>query len=394
MKSSRHDLPNHQFKSAGQSHRAEDFANVAQSLARRTSIRVAAAVTALSLLTAESAGAYDITDKFSVRGVLAGAYQYEGADHRGSGALPFQPELSFRPTKTDEFVAKLGFAVDNAINDTTPFTLAPWGADLENDVKDINGRNRDYLLTAWYKHTFTFDESTSLGFSGGLIDSTDYIDENAYANDEFTQFMNEVFINAPTAFLPSYDLGGSLELGAGSFSARGVVMNVGENDDGNNYWFYGVQLGYTAQTSLGEGNYRLMIDGTNKNFLDPQGLKKETLLGVTLSLDQGLGETFGVFARFGWQQDNAAVDFDGLYSGGLSILGAVWGRPQDNLGIGYSYLSGGNGDVGRAHVFEIYARFVVNSYVALTADLQYMNEKRTTGDVDGWIPGIRLVAEF
>ena len=100
--------------------------------------------------------AYDITDKFSIGGVLSGAYQYQGVDgddNKGRGAIPFQPEFSFRPTEQDEIFTGFGFGAGNGLNGVTDFNLAPWAADLEDDVKDINGRNRDYLLTVWYKHT-------------------------------------------------------------------------------------------------------------------------------------------------------------------------------------------------------------------------------------------------
>lgn len=67
-------------------------------------------------------------------------------------AASIQPEASFRPTENDLFSFKLGFGAGNGLKATDPdkpsFALAPWAADLEDDVKDINGRNRDYLLTA------------------------------------------------------------------------------------------------------------------------------------------------------------------------------------------------------------------------------------------------------
>ena len=151
---------------------------------------------------------YDLTDKFSIGGVMSGAYQQQwvdGDDNLGRGALPFQPEFSFRPTEQDEFFVNFGFATGNGLNGKTDFNLAPWAADLEDDVKDINGRNRDYLLTAWYKHTFDLGEDNALGLTGGIIDATAYIDENAYANDEYTQFMNEALVNASNGFAPSYD---------------------------------------------------------------------------------------------------------------------------------------------------------------------------------------------
>jgi porin len=155
--------------------------------------------------------AHDITDKLSIGGILAGVYQYQdlnNGDSLGRGALTFQPWLSFRPTGNDEIFAKFGFAAGNGLNDITPFNLLPWAADLEDDVKNINGRNRDYLLTAWYEHTFRLAENHALGLTGGLIDGPDYLDENAFSNDEYTQFMNKVLVNSSQGSLASYDLGG------------------------------------------------------------------------------------------------------------------------------------------------------------------------------------------
>ncbi len=235
----------------------------------------------------------------------------------------------------------------------------------------------------------------TLELSGGLIDATDYLDENAYANDEYTQFMNEVFVNGPNAFFPSYDIGGAFGWDIGPFALRAVVMNVGENDDGNNYTFFGVQLSYTMSTPLGDGAYRLIVDGTTEAFLNPAGTDKEMLGGLTLSFDQQLGEIVGVFLRLGWQRDDAAIDFEVLYSGGVNISGALWRRSRDNIGLGYAYLDGGNTGIDHAHVFEIYVRIVLNDDVAFTADLQYMDEDvvRSSGP-KGWMPGFRVTAEF
>jgi hypothetical protein len=238
-------------------------------------------------------------------------------------------------------------------------------------VKDINGRSRDYLLTAWYKHTFTFGGGVSLALTGGIIDATDYLDENAFANDEFTQFMNEALVNAPNAFLSSYDIGGAVELEYGAFSLKGVGMNVGENDDGNNYNFYGVQLGYTLSTTFGEGNYRVTGSFASREFLDPAGETKESR--------------------------KAAVDFKDLYSGGINISGKLWGREQDNAGVGYAYLRGGNTGLDRTQVGEGYVSFGLNDYLALSVNVQYMDDAYEPGagdDASGWIFGIRMTAEF
>ncbi|NNL76729.1 MAG: porin, partial [Desulfobacterales bacterium] len=214
-------------------------------------------------------------------------------------AVLFQSSrISFRPTANDEIFTKFGFAAGNGLNDVTDFNLSPWAASLEDDVKDINGRNRDYLLTAWYKHVFEFGESNALSLTGGIIDSTDYVDANAYANDEYTQFMNEALVNAPSGFSPSYDIGGVLEWAFGNWTIKGVGMNIGENNDGNGYNFFAAQMGYMVNTSFGEGNYRLISQATTKEFLNENG-SKERLKAVFISFDQQLGKIFGAWIRFG-----------------------------------------------------------------------------------------------
>jgi porin len=337
----------------------------------------------------------------SVGGVLAGAWQYlevneDGVNDGPKAAVPFQPEVSFRPYENSELFAKFGFAAGNGLNNKSPFALTIWAADLEDDVKDINGRNRDYLLTAWARHTFEFSESNRLGFSFGIIDSTDYVDENAYANDEFNQFLNEAFVNAPTGNFVSYDIGGVAQWAFGNFSANGLIMDVGQNDDGNNYQFYALQLAYLLETGLGEGNYRLTGSLTSDNFFNADGDDNdEALSSLTLSFDQQLGKIFGAFLRLGIQDDAAAITWEKLYSGGLNISGAIWGRQQDNIGVGVAYLDDGNTDVDSSLVCEGYVRFVLNEMFAATADFQYLADD-VSGDQNpnGWVGSIRLTAEF
>ena len=352
----------------------------------------------LSLFQGKVSG-YDINDKLSIGGVLAGAYQYQwtdGDDDQGGGAVPFQPDFSFRPTEKDEIFAKFGFAAGNGLNGVTAFNLAPWAADLEDDVKDINGSNRDFLLTAWYEHEFEFSEKHSLGLTGGIIDATQYIDENAYANCQYTQFMNQALVNGPNSFAPSYDIGGAVDWEIGDWTITGVGMNVSENDEGENYNFFGAQIEYEVDTSLGEGHYRLIIEATSNDFLNNEG-EEESRGAVFLSFDQELGEIFGVWIRFGWQDDKAIIDYDDLYSGGVNITGKWYGREEDNIGIGYAYLGGDHvSDIEDTQVAEIYWRLVLNDYFALTADLQYMKDEYITeaDDVKGFILGLRGVVEF
>ena len=344
-----------------------------------------------------------ILGKLSLGGLIAGVGQYQSVDdaagfeNTGRGAVVFQPEIGFDLTDVDEVFTKFGFTAGNALNDATvsPFIFAPWAADLEADVKDINGRNRDYLLTAWYKHTFLFSEKNTLGITGGLIDATDYLDENDYANDEFTQFMNAVLANAAHGFAPSYDMGGVVEWEFAQFILKGVAMSVGENDNGRSYQFYGANMGYAVDTTLGEGHYRVNVEWTSKDFNNLAGDTLESKQCVILSFDQQLGDILGAWMRFGWQKDDAAILVKELYSGGLDINGRLWKREQDNIGIGYAYIGGGNQGLDNAYVFETYVRFLLNDFFAITADMQYQDNKMKQGDSpSGIIYGARCVVEF
>jgi high affinity Mn2+ porin len=58
---------------------------------------------------------------------------------------------------------------------------------------------------------------------------------------------------------------------------------------------------------------------------------------VSLNLQQQVTDTVGVFARAGWADGSVEpwdfTDIDRTVSGGVSIKGKQWGRPDDTVGI-------------------------------------------------------------
>ena len=145
----------------------------------------------LAFLAHSASLAYDLNDNFSISGVLATTPQCQALEssHTGlndtcKGAMPFQLEMSLRPNEHNEFYMKLDFGIDNGVNEVSHWVLAPWAADLEDDIREINGSSHDHLLAAWYKHSYDFKDESTLGVTVGILDSTDYLDSNQYANDE------------------------------------------------------------------------------------------------------------------------------------------------------------------------------------------------------------------
>lgn len=350
--------------------------------------------------------AYDLSDYFSIEGTLTGVSQHAELDNAfdedgneisdtGRGAVVIDIGANFHPTEHDEFQLVYSFAEGEAINGLDAFTLAPFADDLEEDLSDINSSDRYNLLEAWYKHTFEFNAATSLGITAGIIGSTGYIDDNEYANDEISQFMNDIFVNNTLANLPDYDTGAALEFESGLWSVKAVIMNS-ENDDGNDYNYYAVQIGHHVMTRWGEGNYRIFGFVTDNEFVDTDGTDEDKLSGFGISLDQQLGESFGLFARVGIQNDEVPVDHDEMVSIGLSIAGASWNRPEDTAGIGIAYLDGTtDSGINNTTAIEAYYQFVYSDFFDLSLDAQWIEDDVEAGtDAEGALIGLRFNANF
>ncbi|MBK8575480.1 MAG: carbohydrate porin [Elusimicrobia bacterium] len=339
----------------------------------------------------------------SFHGVMVGNVQslssqetLESAVKESRGTFLFQPTVTVAATEQDEFFFKFGFAGGNALNGVSPFALSLWATDMEDDVTDINGRHRNYLLTAYYTHTFSMG-SKRLDVSGGLVDATEYIGDNVYASDPLTQFMNEALVNGAHVFSPSYDLGGAFHFEGGALSLNGVVMSVGENDAGNPYAFYGIQIGANNSSSWGEGNVRLAAEAANKKFPDASETTLKARAGAMLSCDQEFGPRLGGWVRLGIQDDAAAIDYQNLYSGGLNVSGKLWGRPTDNVGIGHGMLDGGNDGIRQSDVTEAYVHFRLNPVVSVHADVQHLRDTYHPEEdkrVEGWVSGLSMLAKF
>jgi hypothetical protein len=350
---------------------------------------------------------YDVNEWLSIAGTVTGSYQWleksTGAwkdEDGGAGVLDLRVSVK-PPWEGGEFSGRASFAKGNGIKNKSPFVLTPNADDLEDDLKNINGHKwQDHLQELWYAHTINIQEGTSFKVTGGVINSTAFIDDNAYANDEIRQFMNEAFVNNPLANLPSYDLGGAVEFNMDAWSLRFVGM-TSKNDAENNYAYFGLQLGYKLNTPIGEGNYRIYGFITNDEFPKWDESGKASLKGFGISFDQQLvKDVLGAFLRAGWQDDKAAVDYDTFVSFGFNVNGSLWGRKDDEIGIGYGYLSGpSRSEVSHTHVFESYVKFKVFEYKMVstdfTVDFQYINDDiRDAGHNEGYIWGIRFNMNF
>ena len=119
--------------------------------------------------------------------------------------------------------------------------------------------------------------------------------------------------------------------------------------------------------------------------------------GWGLNLEQQIAPDFGVFARASVSQGTVEeVDFTDInqsISGGLSLTGSRWGRPDDTVGLagainrishqGKLYLAAGGlggiiGDgqlpnAGPEQILEAYYRVALSGFAQLAFDYQFIN---------------------
>ena len=118
--------------------------------------------------------------------------------------------------------------------------------------------------------------------------------------------------------------------------------------------------------------------------------------GVSLNLEQQLTETMGMFVRAGWADGDIEpwdfTDVDRTVSGGVSINGKNWGRPDDTIGVAgiinglapnhIAYFAAGGlgilvGDgalpnYGLEQIVEAYYSYAITDSTKVTFDYQFI----------------------
>ena len=281
---------------------------------------------------------------------LVNATVYQQVDSYGAVYNSSRIFGTFDFTDKDELFINASITFGNGITYKTEregYSISTTADDLEDYLRDINGTGRKYLLELFYQKKIG-----KLSITGGLIDSTAFVDTSRYANDELTQFLNSAFVNNPIAVLPSYNPGVYIHYQLNNtLSISGVYMQ-NKPDKGN----VGiVEFDYeTDKLSLRPYYYYLFGTEENKGF--------------GLSSDYTLYDDSGVFFRCGF----STADYDYFLSGGIQISNIFY---NDKLGLGYGFIKGDTSkDI---NVSEGYYTISLNDYVFITGDIQYLDEVKS-----------------
>jgi high affinity Mn2+ porin len=268
-----------------------------------------------------------------------------------------------------------------------------------------------------------------LVFTVGRFAITDLFDTNKYANNGKTDFLNWSLVNAGTFDYAGdgwgYTYGAAAEWYQGRFTLRGGAFDLsatpaggnspnsgsldptfrqyqllGEIEERHDLWGQPGKLKLTAFLSHGQAGAfadaiaLAQVTGGPADIAAVRMLTNRT--GVSVNLEQQINDTLGVFARAGWADGTIEpwdfTDIDRTVSGGVSINGKKWGRPDDTLGIAgvvngiagvhQAFLNAGGlgiliGDgqlphPGPEQIIEAYYSYALSSSTKLSFDYQFI----------------------
>ena len=279
----------------------------------------------------------------------------------------------------------------------------------------------------------------------GKFSVVDIFDKNKYANDPRNDFLNWTAVNTGAfdyaADAWAFTYGGAAEWYTGQWTFRAGVFDgpVVPNSTDLDPSFGQFQMvgEIERRYSLGDQPGKVAVTGfltraRMGNFQDAVDLALATAtaantsmvrtyttkLGVAANIEQQVLPNVGVFMRAGYNpgtlETYAFTDVDATVSGGASLSGKLWGRPDDTLGAAgilntiskshQAYLAAGGytpliGDGSLPHpgperIMEIYYSLPVFSW-QLTFDYQFIDNpayNRDRGPVS--VVATRLHAQF
>jgi high affinity Mn2+ porin len=279
----------------------------------------------------------------------------------------------------------------------------------------------------------------------GKFSVVDIFDSNKYAHDPRGDFLNWTLVNTGAfdyaADAWAFTYGGAVEWYTGPWTFRAGIFDgpavpnstdldphfgqfqmVGEVERRYNLWGQPGKIavtGYLTRARIGGFADAVQLSALTGNPADISLVRTYTTKpGIAANMEQQILPGVGLFARAGYTPGKleayAFTDADTTLSGGASLSGKLWGRPDDTLGLagilntitkahqsyfaagGYSALIGDGmlPNSGAEKILEVYYSLPIYSW-QLTLDYQFITNpayNRDRGPVS--IVATRLHAQF
>ena len=259
-----------------------------------------------------------------------------------------------------------------------------------------------------------------LTFTLGKLSVKDIFDNNSYANDPRTQFLNWALMANEAWDYPAdslgYTTGAAVEWIRPGWAWRYGFFQMPRVSNGLQLdmhlakaWGMVTELERDYQLGGHAGAVRLLLFGNRAHMgsyqaaVDAAARPADLVAtrayrgksGVGLNFEQALTESLGVFARASWSDGRneswVFADVDRAVSLGASAHGRIWGRPDDTLGLAMVgngiagahrqyFAAGGTGILvgdgrlryGTERIAEAYYDFKPARWIAVALDFQYI----------------------
>lgn len=201
-----------------------------------------------------------------------------------------------------------------------------------------------------------------LTITAGKLSVKDIFDNNAYANDPRTQFMNWGLMANEGWDYPAdslgYESGFAAELNQPAWALRCGLFQMprisnGMSVDPHLTKAWGMVVEIERRYGLGEhpgvarvlfydnrahmGSYQVALDAASRPADVTAARAYRHKRGIGLNLEQEVGDGVGLFSRLGWGDGRneawAFSDVDHHISFGISVKGKHWARPDDTFGV-------------------------------------------------------------
>jgi high affinity Mn2+ porin len=279
-----------------------------------------------------------------------------------------------------------------------------------------------------------------LTITAGRLSVKDIFDNNAYANDPRTQFMNWALLANEAWDFPADSLGFTdgvaIELNQRNWTARYGIFQVPTvsnmmNMDMSLYQAWAMVSEFERRFTISDhpgavrflaylnqahmGSYQQAVESAIRpaDIVATEGPYRDKY-GFGLNVEQEVAKNVGVFSRVGWSDGHTEAwcfsDVDETATAGVSVKGEWWHRANDTVGLagvlngfseihqkffedGGSGILGGDGALryGIEQIVETYYDFAVWKTVHFALDYQFIANpacNRDRGPVS--VFGVRL----
>lgn len=350
-----------------------------------------------------------------------GASNIKNASDKGAAAASADLFIESPVGDNGTAAVVLDFERGAGISNLPAFFTAPNGNPTGYNA-DIESFDNDgvHLTQVYYEHNL----NDSFFVTVGQLDPTGYFDANAFANDERSQFMANIFVNNPAIEWGGTDNFYSPGVRVTWFPTENFDISVGAFEGNGDYAdtfdspFVMAEANLKLDLLGGEGNYRLYYwnrqgrdDVASTATPTDASLENAHNQGVGVSMDQMLTENLGAWLRAGMQREKVA-QFDKFVGAGVSLSGGAFGRSNDSAGFGYAatFMGGDYEDYLKSvtatfdavteHYMELYYDCAFNgatpvSGLHISPDLQYIVNPGGDNDAsDVFLYGVRMQVYF